>query len=377
MPSRDSIATNELRHDRDVLRLQQKGAAATSSSQTSRHIMSRNFEDMQQQFSLPFQNLTALSTSNAFRLPSTNPPLSDPGSMSSGKITETRANRDLPGMFNLEPDPMTGVAALPSTMEFSSNRDANGRMMSSSVNDEGPSLIGGMPQHVRGDMGGFSAIGMNAVAGSASSNFLYNTNDMLAPTIFAPLFRGDPNQEQSVLTTVNSHANDRVGQNSNRHLLFGSSLPFLSTFSGQGAGSSLSANLSSFLRSASLAEEKVDVPLFRAIRTARSQSQQAPQSQKRKRSQGKDDGGPTLDHEDAAASSEYTGKNAYARLSSTPRENVGVVTGSKGYTASGVHGSELLFSGDNVVETPSFSLGDTLVSSLSNSNFHNDDGDES
>lgn len=376
MSSRDNITTNEQRRDRDVLRLQQKGVP-TSSSQTSRHL-SRNVEDIQQQFSLQFQNRTALGTSNVFRMPSTNAPFStDTGSTTpSAKIPETRGSRDL--MFSLEPDPMTGIAPFPSTIDFSSNRDANGRMISSSINDEGSSLGGGMPQHMRGDMGGYSALGMNALPGSSSGNFLYNTNDMLAPTIFAPLFRGDSTQEQSVNTTVNSHVHDMVGQNSNRQLLFGSSLPFLSSFSGgQGAGSSnFSANLSSYLRSASLAEEKVDVPLFRAIRTGRSQSQQPPQSQaqKRKRSlpQGKEDGIQASDHEDT------TPKNAYARLSSSmTRDNVGV-TGSKAYSGGGLHGSELLFSDDNVVEASSLAPGDAFVSSLSNSNVHNnEDGDES
>ena len=284
-------------------------------------------------------------------------------------------------MFSLEPDPMTGVASFPSTMEYSSTRDANRRMMSSSTNDDGTSLTGGTSQHVRGDMGGYSTMGMNSVSGSTAGNFLYNSNDMLAPTIFAPLFRGDSNQEQSAIATANSHGNERVGQNSNRHLLFGSSLPFLSSFSGQGAGScNFAANLSNYL-TASLAEEKVDVPLFRAIRTARSSQSnhsQQPQAPKRKRSvqQGKDDEGRIPEHEDAAGSSDYTTKNAYPRLSSTTRENVGV-TESKAYPSSGIHGSELLFSGDNVDETPPFSLGDTLVASLSNSNVYNDDGDES
>jgi hypothetical protein len=370
--SRDNIATTDQQHDHDVLRLQDKGISTTSSLHTSRQLPI-NLEDIQH-LSLPFQNRTELSSTNSFRIPATNAPFTQAGSTPSVQIPETRGNRDL--MFSLAQDSMAGISPFSNSLEFGSTREANARMIQSSINDDGSSLTRGMPQQVRGDVGGYAALGMNP--GGTSSSFLYNTNDMLAPTIFAPLFRGDSNPDQSTSTAVNSHLNERTGQNSNHHLLFGSSLPFLSTLGGQGAGaSSFSANLSSYLRSASMAEEKVDVPLFRAIRTARSQAQQVPESQgqKRKRTQqqGKEDGNQTPQGEDVA--SEYTRKHPFALLPSTTGENVGLI-GSKVYTGSDVHGSELLFSDDNVAGIPSFALRDALVPATSDANVQNDQGDE-
>lgn len=285
IPRSDDIAIFQQHNELALLNMQSRLMQQRPSSlPSSQQAPSRSLDNLQPHYFLPSHNRQSLSTetsivtSSANRsysdiIPGLTPRLSRPG----GDTTDLR-------FANMEPDPLRRANSL-SSMQYSTNRERGGRFFSAPyIADDGASRIAGISQQGMADTNAISAVGMNSGVGNIGGGFLFASNDMLAPTIFAPLFRGESSQEQPQSTAINYGGADSGSERSNRPPMFGSTLPFLSSFNGQGTTSTnFSANLSNYLNSASLAEEKVDVPLFRTIKTSTGSLQDGSQQPEQKR----------------------------------------------------------------------------------------------
>jgi len=412
--SDDLTTTIQQRNDMTLLNMQSRLLHQRVSSSSSLHSVrqpSRNFDDTQQQLALSFQTRptfpsipsTTATTTSATSIASivqssSNQSFSDAAIASSLRTSRTGSNMDLrfSNISNMEPNPLRGGASF-SNIQYLSARERGGRLMSSSfMTEEGNTSQQGIVDTMT-----FTTPGMNTGTGTGtgnlSNNFLFTNNDMLAPTIFAPLFRGDPYQEQqqqqhqyNIPITTSVESGD---QNPNRHLIFGSTLPFLSSFNSQGMTSTnFPANLSSYLNSASLAEEKVDVPLFRAIRTGTGPSHEGLQSQqlKRKRSSSGMIGGKDsldLGHDDEQLScgnkrrnntmSQHSMTSEISDIMSRGKDSERNDNNNSNDNHDDDNGDGIFFSTENVMEnSPSMRIQGRLSSSFSSTNLQDDDAND-
>ncbi len=365
IPRNDHVNTLQNRNDLDLLNMQSRltqHRVLTSSSMPLSRQPSRNFTDLQQQYILPLQHLQSLSTdTTSIALASSNQSFFDPVAGSSRSLSNSGGASDL-RFRNIEHNPLTGATSF-ADMQSSSQGRGGGLALPSGFTNRGNSRISSIPQQAIPDTSSFPMMTMNGGVGNMSSSFLCPNNDMLGPTIFAPLFRGEISQEQPQ-SAPNTNAAESVVHSSNRHHMFGSTLPFLSGFSGQTTSSSnFSANLTNFLTSTSLAEEKVDVPLFRALGTPTGQ----PQQQKRKRlasaDMGKDGG------EEGRISDRRTGE--YMRKSRCQHPSTTSINIARGKQRADDDG-ELPFSQENPLQTTNIEAGGALSSSHSSTNQQDD-----